>query len=357
MRERGVRNEDATADDIARCAGSWPRPSAAGAVGFSTSRTISTDRSPARPCPAPTPATWSCELVQGMADGAAGCSRPSPRRPSAPWRCSAASGSTRSTAAPARRISRATGQKITFTTVQRRDDPTAWRECSTSPSRRTRRRPAVPAGRLPTVGILGGLDGYHPFMRRPSYREVAGLPLAAQASGCASGGEGADPRRGRPRPDGRLDGDVRGGHAGPPRGCSASTRSSTTSRRPTNPSAPSPPGAASRRRGRLRLPRRRRRRRHRACRPPATSTATSTHAGDARAPVHGRGPRRRRRPREAHLRQVQPDHPADALDPRPHRGEHMPLEFMVEQQTRRTAPCTASRTGARSRWAGGPIST
>ena len=31
------------------------------------------------------------------------------------------------------------------------------------------------------IGILGGLAGYHPFMRRPSYLALADLPLAAQA--------------------------------------------------------------------------------------------------------------------------------------------------------------------------------
>ncbi|MEP6624529.1 MAG: amidohydrolase family protein, partial [Acidimicrobiia bacterium] len=80
-------------------------------------------------------------------------------------------------------VSRATGQKITFTTVQHIDDPDAWRAvldfAVTSNATGAHLYPQV-ASR--PVGILGGLGCYHPFMGRPSYRELAHLPRAEQAA-------------------------------------------------------------------------------------------------------------------------------------------------------------------------------
>jgi N-acyl-D-aspartate/D-glutamate deacylase len=80
-------------------------------------------------------------------------------------------------------ISRATGQPITFTTVQHVDDPEAWRAVLDFAVEQN----AIGAHLYPQiasrpVGILGGLAGYHPFMRRPSYRPLAGLPVAEQAA-------------------------------------------------------------------------------------------------------------------------------------------------------------------------------
>jgi len=79
-------------------------------------------------------------------------------------------------------VSRATGQKITFTTVQHRDDPEAWRAVlDFSVEVNAAGAQLYPQVASRPVGILGGLAGYHPFMRRPSYRALAGLPLAGQA--------------------------------------------------------------------------------------------------------------------------------------------------------------------------------
>ena len=79
-------------------------------------------------------------------------------------------------------ISRATGQKITFTTVQHVDDPEAWRAVlDFAVEMNAAGAQLYPQVASRPVGILGGLAGYHPFMRRPSYRELAHLPLAAQA--------------------------------------------------------------------------------------------------------------------------------------------------------------------------------
>ncbi len=184
MRERGVRNEDATADDIAEMRRLVTEAIAAGAVGFSTSRTIF-HRSIGGDA---VPGTYASdveltELVRGMADGRGGVFE---AITSSSIGNMAALGGERFSQEHELQllasISRATGQKITFTTVQHVDDPEAWRAALDfavdANAAGARLFPQV-ASR--PVGILGGLACYHPFMRRPSYRELASLPVAAQA--------------------------------------------------------------------------------------------------------------------------------------------------------------------------------
>src|SRR5213078_531377 len=79
-------------------------------------------------------------------------------------------------------ISLATGQKITFTTLQHVDAPEAWRDVlDFAVEQNAAGAQLYPQVASRPVGILGGLAGYHPFMRRPAYRELAGLPVAEQA--------------------------------------------------------------------------------------------------------------------------------------------------------------------------------
>jgi N-acyl-D-amino-acid deacylase len=184
MRERGVDNEDATADDIAEMRGLVAEASAAGAVGFSTSRTIF-HRSIGG---AAVPGTYATdvelrELVQGMADGGGGVFEAITS--SSLGQMTQLGGERFSQEHELRMladISHATGQKITFTTVQHVDAPEAWRGVLAFAAEQN----ATGARLYPQiasrpVGILGGLAGYHPFMRRPAYLEIAGLPIAAQA--------------------------------------------------------------------------------------------------------------------------------------------------------------------------------
>jgi N-acyl-D-amino-acid deacylase len=184
MRERGVNNEDATADDIAEMRELVAEAIAAGAVGFSTSRTIF-HRSIGGGA---VPGTYATdveltELVQGMADGGNGVFE---SIMSSSIGNMAQLGGERFSQEHELRllaaISRATGQKLTFTTVQHVDDPEAWRavlafaeEANASGAQ------LFPQVASRPVGILGGLTCYHPFMRRPSYLEIAHLPQAAQA--------------------------------------------------------------------------------------------------------------------------------------------------------------------------------
>ncbi len=184
MGERGVNNEDATAEDIAAMRALASEATAAGAVGFSTSRTIF-HRSIGG---AAVPGTYATgvelgELIAGMADGGGGVFE---AITSSSLGLMEGLGGERFSQdhelTLLADISRATGQKITFTTVQHVDDPEAWRavlEFATAANATGARLFPQVASR--PVGILGGLAGYHPFMRRPSYRVLADLPVAAQA--------------------------------------------------------------------------------------------------------------------------------------------------------------------------------
>ena len=184
MRERGVQNEDATADDIAQMRTLVAEAMAAGAVGFSTSRTIF-HRSISG---AAVPGTYASdaeltELVQGVADGGGGVFEAI--MSSSIGQMEMLGGERFSQAEELQLladISRRTGQKITFTTVQHVDDPEAWRAVlDFAVEQNATGTQLYPQIASRPVGILGGLACYHPFMRRPSYRALAELPLAAQA--------------------------------------------------------------------------------------------------------------------------------------------------------------------------------
>ena len=84
-------------------------------------------------------------------------------------------------------ISRATGQKITFTTVQHVDDPEAWRAVlDFAVEENAAGAQLYPQVASRPVGILGGLACYHPFMRRPSYlRDRRTSRSRRRPSGCA----------------------------------------------------------------------------------------------------------------------------------------------------------------------------
>jgi N-acyl-D-aspartate/D-glutamate deacylase len=66
--------------------------------------------------------------------------------------------------------------------VQHIDDPEAWRTVlAFAVEQNAAGAQLYPQVASRPVGILGGLAGYHPFMNRPSYRPLAGLPVAEQA--------------------------------------------------------------------------------------------------------------------------------------------------------------------------------
>ncbi len=185
MGDRGVRNEDATADDLADMRRLVREAAEAGAFGLSTSRTVyhrSLDGSQV-------PGTFAAPeeliaLAQGMMDGGGGVFEAITASSAGAMR---ALGGERFTQdeelALLASIARTTGAPVTFTTVQNVDYPDAWREVLDFAAEQ--RRAGVPL--FPQVGsrptsIFVSLDSYHPFTRRGGYLERAALPLADRAA-------------------------------------------------------------------------------------------------------------------------------------------------------------------------------
>jgi N-acyl-D-aspartate/D-glutamate deacylase len=159
MGERGARNEPAGADDIAAMGRIVAEGIAAGALGFSTSRTLAHRAIDGEPVPG----TFAAEdelfgIARAMGAGvfelapagALGEDLAAPEREVA-WM---------------RRLAAETGRPVTFALTQNNADPKAWRSllelCGTAPGV----RPQV-HGR--TVSILLGFATFHPFHFTPTW--------------------------------------------------------------------------------------------------------------------------------------------------------------------------------------------
>ena len=185
MGERGAANEDATADDIAAMASIVGQAMAAGAVGFTTSRTIGHKAKSGRPVPG----TFAAEeevLAFARALGSAG---------HGVFEAIVAGtigsldrlGGERSKSIDEMPLlvaaAEASGRPVTFTVAQLFEDPEHWRlvlDAAAEANRNgARLRPQV----IPrSVTIMTSLDTYHLFMERPTYRKLADLPLAQRVA-------------------------------------------------------------------------------------------------------------------------------------------------------------------------------
>ena len=185
MGERGAANEDATADDIAAMSAIVGEAMAAGAVGFTTSRTIGHKARSGRPVPG----TYAPEdevLAFARALGSSGhgvfeaivagtigsLDRLGGERAKPldemPLLVAAA---------------RASGRPVTFTVAQLFEDPDHWRLVLDAAAEANRAGAALRPQVIPrSVTIMTSLDTYHLFMGRPSYRAVAHLPLAERVA-------------------------------------------------------------------------------------------------------------------------------------------------------------------------------
>ena len=174
MGERGAQNEPATGEEIAQMKTIVREALDAGAFGFSTSRTITHRALDGRPVPG----TFAAEaelfgigaalqeaghgIVELAPAGASGEDIVSPAK-EVDWMC---------------RLSAAIGRPVTFALTQVDTAPELWRELMDLSLK------AVAAGAqvYPQIsgrptGVLVGLQSNHPFGGRPSYDEVADLPL------------------------------------------------------------------------------------------------------------------------------------------------------------------------------------
>jgi len=170
MGERGARNEKPTADDIERMAELVCEGLAAGALGFSTSRTLLHRAVDGEPVPG----TFAGEdelLGIGRALGQVGhgvfemASDLAPEGNEFRWM---------------EKLATSTGRPVTFACLQNDLDPDQWRRllrfAETCAERGARVVPQV-SGR-PTGLLLGLESSFHPFSTYPSYGEIAALPLA-----------------------------------------------------------------------------------------------------------------------------------------------------------------------------------
>ena len=175
MGERGSRNEPATPEDIAAMAALVKEGIAAGALGFSTSRTIVHRAVDGEPVPG----TFAAEdeifgIGQALKSLGAGVFELAP-----------AGAMGEDLAAPERevalmrRLSAAIGRPISFALLQVDAAPDQWREilrlAAEANAEGADLRPQV-AGRA--LNVLLGFQTFHPFSKRPTYTAIADLPLA-----------------------------------------------------------------------------------------------------------------------------------------------------------------------------------
>ena len=185
MGDRGARNEDATAEDIAQMAVLTQEAMEAGAVGLSTSRTVFHSSISNEPVPG----TFASEeellaltnavkaskrgIVQAILSGSigtAGGAIADESEPRAETRLFA-------------EISKKTGVTVTFTVAENPDDIEWWRDVLAI----TKEENGKGASLRPMVApraimFLQGLTIYHLFMNRPTYKAMAHLPLAERVA-------------------------------------------------------------------------------------------------------------------------------------------------------------------------------
>ena len=186
MGERGKQNEDATADDLSAMARIVEEAINAGALGFSTSRTVG-HRSL---WGTPVPGTFAADdellaIAEAMKRTGKGVFEMIPAGTVGKL---ASLGGEKTTQEQEhdlmRRFSMVSGRPVTFTLVQSPDyDPNLWRQIlqltAVANAGGARLHPQV-ASR--PIGFLTGLSAYHAFMRKPTYLEkLAHLPVAERA--------------------------------------------------------------------------------------------------------------------------------------------------------------------------------
>ncbi len=183
MGERGRLNEDATADDMAAMGRIVAEAIEAGAVGFSTSRTIGHRALWGEPVPGTFAADEELlSIAEAMKGVGKGVFEMIPAGTVGKLESLGGEKTTQDLEHDLmRRFSLASGRPVTFTLIQSPDyDPDLWRQIL----RLTEQANASGAQLYPQVssrpiGFLTGLSGYHAFMRKPTYLEhLAHLPLA-----------------------------------------------------------------------------------------------------------------------------------------------------------------------------------
>jgi N-acyl-D-amino-acid deacylase len=184
MGERGAANEDATAEDLAAMASVAGEAMAAGALGFSTSRTIGHRSLWGAPVPGTfAPSDELLAIAKGMGRGVF------QMIPAGTVGKMEALGGERTHPIDEHelmvRVSEESGRPVTFTFVRSPDyDPDLWRDIlrRTEVANAGGRAQLRPQCSSRPIGFVTGLSGYHAFQRRPSYMAIADLPLAERVA-------------------------------------------------------------------------------------------------------------------------------------------------------------------------------
>ncbi|MDH3756133.1 MAG: amidohydrolase family protein, partial [Acidimicrobiia bacterium] len=182
MGERGKNNDDATADDIEAMSAIVGEAIVAGALGFSTSRTIGHRSLWGSPVPGTfAPAEELLAFADAMKEIDRGVFEMIPAGTVGKLE---GLGGERTTPEDELELmtqfAHRSGRPVTFTLVQSPDyEENLWRELlakvDAANANGARLRPQVSSR---PIGLVTGLAGYHAFQRRPTYLAIAGLPLA-----------------------------------------------------------------------------------------------------------------------------------------------------------------------------------
>jgi N-acyl-D-aspartate/D-glutamate deacylase len=173
MGERGAQREAATHDDIGRMAALAAEGIEAGALGFSTSRTLNHRTSRGEPTPT---LTASADELVGIAEGLGSVGKGVLQVVSDHM-------NTDEEFAMFRRMVAESGRPLSFSLVQSPFDASSYREVLDRISRARQDGLAI-TGQVATraVGLLFGLQcTLQPFMANPVFAEIAALPVAEQA--------------------------------------------------------------------------------------------------------------------------------------------------------------------------------
>ncbi|MBI1405659.1 MAG: amidohydrolase family protein [Caulobacter sp.] len=172
MGDRGARNEDATPEDIAAMAQIVTEAMEAGALGFSTSRTVVHTTKDGQVMPGTTAAADEL-LAIGKAVAAVGpgvfemSSDMAPAEVEFEWM---------------RAMSMGTGVTVTYSLLQSPMNPDNWKNLLKLTAEANQQGASIAAqiACRPTGLVLGWRSTIHPFIGRQTYRDIAALPFEAR---------------------------------------------------------------------------------------------------------------------------------------------------------------------------------
>jgi N-acyl-D-aspartate/D-glutamate deacylase len=181
MGERGAANEDPNADDLAAMTKVIEEAIGAGAVGFTTSRTVGHRARSGRPVPGTfAPESELLAIAAAMRTAGRGVFEAIVAGTIGNLEALGGERSTMLEEIPLlRAVAEASGRPVTFTVAQLFDDPDTWRSVLDIAREATRDGAVLRPQIIPrSVTVMTSLDAYHLFMFRPTYLKIADLPLA-----------------------------------------------------------------------------------------------------------------------------------------------------------------------------------